>query len=177
MLDYYCDVKNEKIINYIGMLSEEYFGLDLIKKVYTYVKNSIYYDPFSKEQRASETLVMGRGDNFSKNVLLYTLLKALNFHCYLEEEIVKDNTRKLISRKDEVIKWCFVKVIFFDRDITMDASFDKSYIQAARIKNKCRYDEFNIEGYYIEDLKLFNKMQNIDCNEDKNNQEKYIFQK
>lgn len=174
MLDYYCDFKNEKIINYVGMISEEYFGLDLIKKVYTYVKNSIYYDPFSKEQKASETLVLGRGDNFSKNILLYTMLKALNFHCYLEEERVKDNTRKLISRKDEVVKWYFVKLVFFNRDIAMDPSFDKSYIRAARIENKCKYDEFYIEGYYVDHLKLFNKIENVNFNKEKNSKEEDI---
>lgn len=151
----YCDFNNGKIINYISEFKDKYYGVDLIKRVYMDIKNSIYYDPYSKEQKASETLVMRRGDSFSKNVLLYTVLKSLEFKCTLETVRVKDNTNKFISRKKEPIDWFYISIDFFGRSINLDCAFDKDHVRALKLISKGDFGEFSVDSYYIEGEKLF----------------------
>ncbi len=151
----YCDTNNEKIIKYVREISKKYSDIDLINRVYFDIKNSIYYDPYSNYQKASETLVMGRGDNFSKNVLFYTLMKSLGFESYIENVRVKDNTMRLISRKNTIVNWSYVRIVLFGENIVLDVSFDKMHLIATQIKCKSKFGQFSAEDYYVEDKRLF----------------------
>lgn len=155
MFEEYCDSDNEAIINYIDNFYRGLYGIDKIKKIFIDIKNSISYDPFTCEQKASQTLVMSRGNNFDKNILLYTILKMNNFDCKFTYKIVKDNSNIFISRKSNFLPWFYTKINYFGKKIPIDCSFDKSYMRASGIMHYSTRDDYSIEDYTFNGKPLF----------------------
>jgi transglutaminase-like putative cysteine protease len=75
----FCDFDHDTIINYISSQTKGLHGMEKINRIFLDVKNNMYYDGRTPMQKASETLVMGRGNNVDKTILLYTLLRAGGF--------------------------------------------------------------------------------------------------
>lgn len=155
MIKQYCDINHETIINYLSNLEEGCFGLERIKRLFRDVKDSVYYDCFAPLQKASETLVMGRGNNFDKTVLLHSLLLAGGFDSRINLCYVKDRTKRIISRLDRGIQWYYVEVNFMGRKIELDCSFDKGFMRAAGIINKDTSDNYSIDKYFADNISLF----------------------
>lgn len=151
----YCDYDNGTIINYLDYISKDLSSLKKIEKIFLSVKNSIEYDMFSSIQRASETLVMGRGNNLDKNLLLYVLLKESGFDANIYCANVKDKSKTLINRDNKIIPWYYIKVMYFGKVHVMDCSFDSSYMRAAGIRNYGNYDRYLISDYIYNSDKLF----------------------
>ncbi|HAZ37254.1 MAG TPA: hypothetical protein DEF85_05460 [Clostridiaceae bacterium] len=152
----YCDLNHDAIINQMNHYDDVY-GVEKLKRIFFDVKNSIYYDTFTSMQRASETLVMGRGNNIDKNILLYTLLKLGEFDCHIKCALVTDNTKRLISRSNKEISWYYVEVSYFGRAIILDASFDSGFMRAAGIECKGNDKDYDFSCYCTNDgRKLFN---------------------
>ncbi|WP_032123324.1 hypothetical protein [Clostridium amazonitimonense] len=163
MIEKYCDIDNERIINYASKFSQNYSGIYLINRIYIDIKNFIYYDPYIyKEEKASETLVMGRGDNKRKNILLYTVFKSLNFNCELKTVRVKDLSNKIIARQNEVLDWFYVFLDFMGKKINLEPTFDTNYMRSIRFTDKNIFGEFNAEKYYVEEKRLFKKIDDIE---------------
>lgn len=154
MIDEYCDFNNEIIINFLSNFNNDY-GLTKIKKIYLFVKNKIEYDIFDNMEKSSETLVMRRGNNRDKTLLLYTLLKSCDFDCTVCCAEVKDNSEIFIRRDKKSFCWFYIKVNYFGRNIELDCSFDKEYLRVTSIKNVEQNDNYFIESYLIGNKKLF----------------------
>lgn len=147
MLQCYCDFGHDTIVNYETNHFIHVHGIDRINKIFLDVKNSIYYSVSASVQKASETLVMGRGNNADKSILLYTLLKNEGFDCTIYKAEVIDNSHTFISRTGRPVPWFYVGVEFFGMNINFDPSFDKSFMIAAGITNKCINKGYEITGY------------------------------
>lgn len=152
MLISYCDLDHDTIINQMNRYDGVY-GVEKIKKIFFDVKNSVYYNKLAPMQKASETLVMGRGNNIDKNILLYTLLKAADFKCNIRCAVVMDNTKRLICRYSKEIPWYYVEVDYFGRTIILDASFDNEFMRAAGIVYKGNNKDYDFSYYYTIDGK------------------------
>lgn len=133
MLQSYCDYEHDAIVNYDTSHFMNTHGIDKIDLIFKDVKDSINYSRFVPMQSASETLVMGRGNNADKCILLNTLLKNAGFDCCINKVDVIDNSCKLISRTAKPLPWFYIEVEFFGMKISYDPSFDKSYMRAAGI--------------------------------------------
>lgn len=155
MFEEYCDFDNEAIINYIDNFYRDLYGMDKIKKIFIDIKNSICYDPFSCEQKASQTLVMSRGNNFDKSILLYTMLKMSDFDCKLTYKIVKDNSKLFISRQNNSLPWFYTQINYFGKEIPLDCSFDESYMRASGIMHYGTKKDYSIEDYAFNGKPLF----------------------
>lgn len=154
MIDKYCDFDNEVIINFLSNFSNEY-GLNKIKRIYLFVKNNVEYDAFANMEKASETLVMRRGNNRDKTLLLYTLLKGCDIDCKICYAEVKDNSEIFIRRDKKSFQWFYIKLNYFGRNIELDCSFDREYLRVTSIKNIEQNDNYYIDNYQIENKKLF----------------------
>jgi hypothetical protein len=130
-------------------------GMDRINMLFMNVKNSIEYSGFAPMQKASETLVMGRGNNADKCILFYTLLKNGGFNCCIYKVNVIDNSSTFISRTGNPVPWFYVGIEFFGMKINFDPSFDKSYMWAAGITHKSIGKGYELIGY------KFNGQQNL----------------
>lgn len=155
MIDYYSELENEKLINYAASLSENVQGIFSINKIFNEIKNKIEFDLLSKEfQTASKTLVMGRGNNFSKNMLLYSILKINDFDCCIKIKYVVDNTF-ILSHKSKKIPWYYVYVNYFGKELELDCSFDKGFMKATGIFNKETNFNYKIEDYFNSKGEIF----------------------
>lgn len=170
----YCDFNRECIINFIGNISEGEYGINKIQKIFLIAKNNIEYDMFCNLQYASETLVFARGDNLDKTLLLYTLLVSEGFDCNLCYAVVKDSS-KLISKSGKNIKWFYVTVNYFGKLIELDCSFDRSFMNAAKIRYISKGVDFKLENYIYENKKLFNVVKRCSINMEERNDEFYEF--
>jgi hypothetical protein len=147
----YCDFNHDTIINYISNQTKGLHGMEKINRIFLDIKNNIYYDGSTPIQKASETLVMGRGNNVDKTILLYTLLRAGGFECEIDSACVYDNSKIYISRNNKALPWFYVTVNFFGRKAVLDCSFDKSYMIAAGIFHKGNAKEYNFRDYILKD--------------------------
>lgn len=166
----YCDSNHECIINFIGNVNEGEYGINKIQKIFLITKNNIAYDMFCNLQHASETLVFSRGSNIDKALLLYTLLTSAGFDCDLCYAIVKDNSR-LISKSGKNIKWFYVTINYFGKLIELDCSFDRSFMNAAKIRHMSKSVDFKLENYIYKNEKLFNVVKRCCINMEERNDE------
>lgn len=155
MLNQYCDAGNSVIINYLSNNFDDKSGLEKLNAIYNEVKNSIYYDSTAPIQRASETLVMGRGNNFDKNVLLHTLLKTSGFNCKLLYKFIIDRTERLAGIGRKEAPWFYVEIEFFNKKLYLDASFDREFLRISGVEDRSRPYDFAPENYFIDDKRIF----------------------
>jgi hypothetical protein len=147
MLQCYCDYGHDTIVNYETNCFIHVHGIDRINMIFMDVKNSINYSGLAPIQKASETLVMGRGNNADKCILFYTLVKNEGFDCGIYKVNVIDNSNTFISRAGKPVSWFYVGVDFFGMKINFDPSFDKSFMWAAGITNKGMNKGYDLTGY------------------------------
>lgn len=169
-LDLFLDINNEVLIdcnNYYSSLEDQL----KIYSIFNFVKNEITYENLRNINKASETLVFRKGNNLSKNLLFYSLLKINNINCSLKCFFVQDNTKSIVDRHFKVIPWTYVKIKHLNKEINLDCSFDKDLIRCLNLiyrGNKLDYlptDYFNCDNtvfhvisgnYDLEDLNLLN---------------------
>jgi hypothetical protein len=131
MTNKFMDINHESLIRYVNRLDEDFTGVQRIMYIFIKLKNEVMYDTIKKtEQLASETLVMGYGNNFSKNNLLCAVLQLAGYECELRFKNVKDNTNWLFSRKGKVIPWYYVSVNYYGKVLNLDCSFDRGFMSA-----------------------------------------------
>lgn len=155
MFNKYADLDSETLINHAARLMEYSKGSTLIYKIYKNTKNLIAYEANNKFQKASETLVMGRGNNFSKNVLLYSLLKISGFDCELRYKYVVDNTKIIACRNNINTPWFYVYVNYLGKKFELDCSFDRSFSRASGIIFTGDEMNCNLENYLSNKNKAF----------------------
>jgi hypothetical protein len=150
------DMDHEALIRYVNRLNEDVNGIQRIINIFMKLKNDVMYDSIKKsEQLASETLVMGYGNNFSKNNLLCAVLQMKGYECQLKYKNVTDNTNWVFSRNRKVIPWYYVSVDYFGKVLNLDCSFDRSFMSAARIVHKGDKLDYELENYYFIDGSVF----------------------
>ncbi|SHK52526.1 hypothetical protein SAMN02745163_03965 [Clostridium cavendishii DSM 21758] len=123
-----------------------------IYKIFNFVRNNIIYENSKFVQKASETLVFGFGNNTSKNILLYSLLKINKIECSLESIFIKDNFNCIISKNDSITEWYFVKLNISNKTIILDPTLDSSIRRGLNI----RYTGDNT-NYFPLDFKINDK--------------------
>ena len=156
MTNKFMDMDNEALVRYISRLEEDFVGVQRIMHIFIKLKNEIMYDTIKKtEQPASETLVMGYGNNFNKNNLLCAVLQLADYQCELRYKNVKDNTKWLFSRNSKIIPWYYVKVNYYGTVINLDCSFDRRFMNAARIVYQGDKVDYRLEDFHFEGGKLF----------------------
>jgi len=151
----YADLDNETLINHSAALAENSYGTSLIYKIYMNTKNYINYVPNNVLQKASETLVTGRGNNFSKNILLYSLLKISGFECELTYKYIVDNTKTIACRNNIIIPWFYVHVNYLGKSLKMDCSLDGAYQKSVGAVFDGNDMEYSIEKYMINNISAF----------------------
>ncbi|WP_392486836.1 hypothetical protein ACER0A_001180 [Haloimpatiens sp. FM7315] len=162
-----CDKQNQVIVNYVSEFQNSGYGIQKIKRVFLNIKNKINYDPDLETQNASETLVMGYGNNLDKNVLLYTILESMCFKCRLIRLMVRSDC-PAFKRNQREFPWYFISVEFLDTVVNLDCSFDKFYMMAFNIISKNNNIDYGPEDYFVEDRRLFRVIKRdiiIDCEE------------
>lgn len=149
---------DDRIINFAAKFQEKYDGLNLLEKVYKYIKNNIYFDSLSKSESPCEVLVFGSGNNKSKNELLCTVIKLLGFECWMVENEIKNNSKIRFGKKSNKFTWYSVKVEFLGRDILLDATFDKLYLVSNCITDRSEFGQDQVKNYTLrnENIELFN---------------------
>jgi len=164
----YADLDNETLINHSAALAENCYGISLIYKIYMKTKDYINYDPNNVLQKASETLVTGRGNNFSKNVLLYSLLKISGFECELRYTYIIDNSKVIACRNNNIIPWFYVHVNYLGKTLELDCSLDGAYQKSAGVVLGGDDMEYNVEKYMVNDMSAFAlvSMDIEDCEEE-----------
>jgi len=164
----YADLDNETLINHSAALAENSYGTSLIYKIYMNTKNYINYVPNNVLQKASETLVMGRGNNFGKNILLYSLLKISGFDCELKYKYIVDNTKVIACTNNNIIPWFYVHVNYLGKNFELDCSLDGAYQKSAGVVLDGNDMEYSIEKYMVNDMSAFAlvSMDIEDCEEE-----------
>ena len=155
MFSKYIDLENETLINHCARLSENSHDISLIYKIYMNTKNYTNYVPNNVLQKASETLVMGRGNNFSKNILLFSLLKINGFECELKYKYIVDNSKVIACRNNIIIPWFFVHVNYLGKNLELDCSLDGAYQKAAGVAFDENDMEYSVEKYMVNDMSAF----------------------
>jgi len=155
MFSKYADLDNETLINHSAALCENSHGTSLIYKIYMNTKNFIDYIPNNVLQNASETLVMGRGNNFSKNMLLFALLKISGFECELKYKYIVDNSKVIACRNNIIIPWFYVHVNYLGKNLGLDCSIDSSYQKSAGVALDGNDMEYSVEKYLINNMSAF----------------------
>lgn len=156
MIQSYCDFGHNTLVNYGTNRFMHDHGINRIERIFMDIKNSIYYSGLVPVQKASETLVMGRGNNVDKCILLYTLLKNEGFDCSIYKVDVIDNSNTFISRTGKPMPWYYVGVEFFGMNINFDPSFDKGFMMAAGISNRYNNKSYDLTEYIFDgDKNLF----------------------
>ena len=155
MFSKYIDLDNEALINHSARLAENSHGILLINKIYMNTKNYTNYVPNNVLQKASETLVMGRGNNFSKNILLYTLLKICGFDCDLKYKYIVDNTKVIACRNNIKIPWFYVHVNYIDKKLELDCSLDRAYQKSVGVVWDENDMEYGVEKYMVNNKRAF----------------------
>lgn len=149
MLQSCCDYEHDAIVNYGTNHFKNVHGIDKINMIFRNVKDSIYYSKFVPMQKASETLVMGRGNNVDKCILLNTLLKNEGFDCCINKVNVIDNSCTFISGTGEPVPWFYIEVEFFGMKINYDPTFDKGFMRAAGISHCGSEKGYDLLGYKL----------------------------
>jgi hypothetical protein len=156
MTNKFMDMEHEALLRYVNRLNEDVDGIQRIINIFMKLKNEVMYDSIKKsEQLASETLVMGCGNNFNKNNLLCTVLQLTGYECELQYKNVTDNTKWLFSRNGKAIPWYYVHVDYLGKVLNLDCSFDRNFMNAARIVNKGDKLTYELENYYFVDGRVF----------------------
>jgi len=161
MFTKFIDLNNDTLIKHAASLIENVKGSEQIQKIYIDVKSSIAYVPDNLLQKASETLVTGRGNNFSKNILLYSLMKINGFDCELRYKYVIDITKAITCTNNSLIPWFYVYVNYLGREIFLDCSFDSSFQRAVGVTVLGDKINHSIEKYFLDGqraFKVFNKI-------------------
>lgn len=168
MINKFMDMEHEALIRYVNRLNEDVDGIQRIINIFMKLKNEVMYDSIKKsEQLASETLVMGYGNNFSKNNLLCAVLQLTGYECELRYKNVTDNTRWLFSRNRKAIPWYYVSVNYFGKVLNLDCSFDRSFMNAAGIVHKGDKLTYELENYYFVNGRVFEVVNDRFKSEDK----------
>lgn len=155
----YIDLRHEALINYADRICKNMYGVQKIKGIFMNVKNTIQYDNTSLEpMKASETLVMGRGNNFCKTMLLYALLRLNGFQCKVMYMNIIDLSRRIANRNEKAVPWFYVKVNYFGREFRLDCSLDRSYMSAARVTHKSNAMGYDMDHYFIAEGNAFKKV-------------------
>lgn len=156
MTNKYMDLHHEALARYLDRIDEGFTGIQRIMYIFIRLKNEIMYDCIKKsEQLASETLVMGRGDNFSKNNLLCALLILAGYDCELKYKNVRDNTKWLFSRNGKVIPWYYVSVNYFGKILNFDCSFDRGFMGMAMISYEGDKSDYGLDNYCFAEGRVF----------------------
>lgn len=160
MLNEFMDSNHEAIIKFANTIGDKALGLNRITEVFINIKNCVYYENTSRiNKTASETLVMGCGNNFSKNILLYTVLKIKGFQCKLKFKRVVDRTGWVSFRSREkdkgAIQWFYVRINYFGKELNLDCTFDRGFMKAAKIVHKNNELNYEIEDYLINNDNVF----------------------
>jgi hypothetical protein len=156
MTNKFMDIDHEALSRYLNRIEEDFTGVQRIMYIFIKLKNEVMYDTIKKtEQLASETLVMGYGNNFSKNNLLCAVLQLAGYECELRFKNVKDNTKWLFSRNGKVIPWYFVSVNYHGKVLNLDCSFDRGFMSVASIVYTGDKLDYGIENYIFAEGKLF----------------------
>jgi len=155
--DFYADIEKEVLINFATNTTVGLSGIKEINRLFSEVKEHVFYENSIKLQKASETQVLGGGNNFSKNILLYSLLKICGYHCDLKYYYVKDTTGKICSKGLKAYPWFFVTVDFCGTTISLDGSFNKEYMKAMEIAYVGDSLDFKPENYLINKSPVFEK--------------------
>lgn len=156
MTNKFMDMDHDALVRYINRLNEDADGIQRALNIFIRLKNEIMYDSIKKsEQFASETLVMGRGNNFSKNNLLCTILQLSGYDCQLRYKKVIDNTKWLFSRNGKAIPWYYVRVDYNGTAVNLECSFDRSFMSAAGIVQKRDKLDYELENYYVANGRVF----------------------
>ncbi len=156
MTNKFMDLEHEALTRYLNRLDQDFTGLQRIMHIFMKLKNEILYDSIKvSEQLASETLVMGLGNNFSKNNLLCAVLQLAGYECELKYKNVLDNTKWLFSRNGKVIPWYFVSVNYSEKILTLDCSFDRGFMNAAGIVYKGDKSDYGLENYFFAEGLVF----------------------
>lgn len=155
MFTKFIDLDNEILINHAARLIENVQGSEQIYKIYIHTKNSITYVPDNVLQKASETLVMGRGNNFSKNVLLYSLLKINGFECELKYKYVIDNTKIIACKNNINTPWFYVYVNYLGRKFDLDCSLDGSFQRVIGVTFDGDETNCSVEKYLLNKERAF----------------------
>jgi len=155
--DFYTDIEKEVLINFATNTTVGLSGIKEINRLFLEVKEHVFYENSIKLQKASETQVLGGGNNFSKNILLYALLKICGYHCDLKYYYVKDATGKICGKGLKAYPWFFVTVDFCGTTIRLDSSFNKEYMKAMEITYVGDSLDFKPESYVINKKPVFKK--------------------
>ncbi|WMJ79370.1 hypothetical protein RBU49_10760 [Clostridium sp. MB40-C1] len=148
MIEYYSELNNEQLINYGANIIENVHGVFQINKMFNDIKNKIEFDMESYDfETASETLIMGRGNNFSKNMLLYSILKINDIDCKLKLKYVMDKSF-VFSHESTYIPWFYVDVNYFGKRLELDCSFDKEFMNTVGIFHKDTKFNYKLENYF-----------------------------
>lgn len=149
---------DDRIINFTAKFKDRYSGLTLLEKVYKSIKNNIYFDSLSKSENPCEVLVFGYGNNKSKNELLYTVIKLLGFECCMVENDIRNNSKIRFGKKTNSFIWYSVKVRFLEKDILLDATFDKLYLVSNCIIDRSQFGQDQVKRYTLrnDNTELFN---------------------
>lgn len=154
LLDMVSDTNNKVLVNH----SKSYALLDPLNKIheiFLFTKNQISFHNSKQIEKASETLVYRYGNNISKNILLYSLLKINKFECTLVCSFIKDTNNLLKESKFKVIPWIYVKVTSNYKTLYLDCSFDKYFLH--RINLFYTGDKLNYlpNDYFLSDQCAF----------------------
>jgi hypothetical protein len=156
MTNKFMDIKHEALIRYLNRLDEDFTGVQRIMHIFIKLKNEVMYDSIKKNgQLASETLIMGHGNNFSKNNLLCAILQLAGYECELRYKNVKDTTKWLFSKNGKVIPWYYVIVNYHENVLKLDCSFDRGFMSAARIVYNGDKLDYGLENYYFNEGQIF----------------------
>lgn len=156
MTNIFMDINHEALIRYVNRIDENSTGIQRIINIFMKLKNEIMYDSIKKsDQLASETLVMGYGNNFSKNNLFCAILKLSGYESELIYKNVKDNTKWLFSRKGMVIPWYYVNVNYYGKELKLDCSFDGGFMRGAKIVYKGDKLDYCLENYHFAEGRVF----------------------
>lgn len=155
--DFYSDIDKEVLINFATNSTIGVSGISEIKKLFLEAKEHVVYEKSVKIQRAAETQVLGSGNNFSKNLLLYSLLKICGYNCKLQYNFIKDNTGKICNKGLKVYPWFFVTIDFFGSEIKLDCSFNREYMKAIGITYIGDMLDFKIDNYIAKGEAIFTK--------------------
>lgn len=156
MISDYLDIEHEALTRYLDRIGVKVNGIQRIIAIFTNIKNSIEYNNNTDVfQKASETLVIGSGNNFSKNILLCAVLRLSGFNCNIRYRYVHENERKIVYIKKEILPWFYVVINYMSKDIELDCSLNKEFMSAARVWYVGDEFDFKIDQYYCNEKQAF----------------------
>lgn len=130
-------------------------------EIFLFIKNDISFSNSCKTNISSETLVYRYGNNLSKNILLYSMLKLTKFNCNLSCYILKDNVNLLKNPYCEIIPWFYVKVNLNSKEYCLDCSFDKNYINSNELIYKGDSVNYLPTNYYLNHICSFTMLHSL----------------